>query len=69
MKWKMLDSKTFVAEQDGYILKVVLGAALGSPFWEITKNNARVDCCFYHKPTNSELSARIQAEKCFQNLQ
>jgi hypothetical protein len=68
MEWKMIDNRTFLAEQDGYILKVVLGAALGSPYWEITKEGKLVSCCYYHSPTHSELAARVQAEGCLRKL-
>lgn len=68
VKWKMLNSKTFEGEKDGYVISVVLGAALGSPYWAILKDGVIIDECFYHSPTKCELSARIQAEKCLDKL-
>lgn len=58
-----LDGRAFTASHEGYDITLTLGAAFGNPFWAITKNGEVVDTCYQHKPTNSELSARVQCEK------
>ena len=68
LKWKMIDYKNFIAKQDDYKITVTVGGAMGLPHWRITKSGVVVDECYLHSPVKSELSAKIQAEKCFQKF-
>ena len=66
MKWKMIDYTTFTAEENGYNIAVYKGD-LGWA-WDIVKDGNVVDSAYYHKPTNSELSAKVQVERQFNKL-
>ena len=66
MKWTMHDSKSFTGEKEGYIVSVKLGG-LGW-VWVIIKDEVEIDNAYYHSPTNSELAAKSQAERCLDKI-
>lgn len=67
IKWNM-NGKIFTGENNGYKATIILGAALGCPYWEIVKNGSVIDTCYRHSPTTDELSAKVQIERIIDNL-
>lgn len=67
MQWNM-KGKIFTSEKDGYKATIIMGAALGCPYWEITKEGSIIDLCFQHSPTKCELSAKVQVERVISEL-
>ena len=63
--WQMLSYSHFKKERDGYVIDVYSGKP---STWFICKDGVQVDCCYYHNPTNDEGSAKVQSEKCLDNL-
>ncbi len=60
VKWEMHSFTKFT----GFIGDYVLHLRKGSWWiWSIEKDGKQVDSCFSYKPTNSELAAKVQAEK------
>ena len=65
-KWKMIDSKNFTAEKEGYTMVVRLNGLF--PYWAILKDGVIVDECYYHKMTEGELATRIKAERVLNKM-
>lgn len=65
VKWQM-NGKIFTAEHERYLLTVQMGG-LGW-WWNIVKGGEEVDNAYQHSPTNDELSARVQCERCLYYL-
>lgn len=62
IKWNM-NGKVFTAENEGYRVTIILGDALGCPYWEIVKDGAIIDTCYQHSPTKCDLTAKVQVER------
>lgn len=67
IKWEM-NGKIFTGEREGYKATIILGAAFGCPFWEITVSGFVIDSCYQHYPTKCELTAKIKVERVIDNL-
>lgn len=67
MQWQMLDSKNFTCNKEGYEVRVKL-ITDHAPRWAILKDGVVVDVCFNHSPTDSELSAKVQAERALNKI-
>ncbi len=65
-KWKMINSKNFTAEKEGYAMVVKTNGCF--PYWAILKDGVIADECYYHKMTKCELSARVQAERVLNEI-
>jgi hypothetical protein len=65
-KWTMINTKSFIAEKEGYTMMVRLTGCF--PYWSIIKDGVIVDECYYHKMQKCELSTRIQAERCLNKI-
>lgn len=62
VKWKMITAQHFTGKHEGYDLIVLIAGGLG-PYWEISKDDKRIDCAYYHSPTKCEMSCKVQAQR------
>lgn len=62
MGWQMINKHEWIFEKDGYVIQVK------PPKWWVIKDGNVIDIYYRYSPTNGELSARIQAEKCLDKI-
>lgn len=65
LQWKMRDRNYFEAQYGEYTIIVKPN---NGPYWAIFNNGVEVDLFLYHSPTKDELTAKVQAERCFNKL-
>jgi hypothetical protein len=64
--WNMIYRHSFIGVKEGYSMHVEISTI--PPYWVIVKDGIVVDECYNHPITKCELSARVQAERCLNEI-